>query len=321
MRDWLASKLRGLRALCDGIPAPPVIGSVAGLIFRTSRNFARDDGSHMAAGVAYYSVFSLFPLALATIAIVEFIVTSRDLQSEVITFLDQQLPGGGDPSFIRDNLEALTAARSAFGVIALVGLIWAGRAVFGAIHRVVNRAWKVAEPPHFLFYQLLQVGVAAIAIGIFILAAVGSAIGRAVAVTTDVLPVQVQWELVFEILPFFLNTSLYILLYRLIPDARVRWRDAVPAGIAAGIALEATKLVFSYYLANMARLDLVYGSITTVVVFMIFFYIVSLILVWGAEFSSEIRRTDNAGMLNLRKGFRPARGGLVSAWSGRPKQG
>ena len=55
-----------------------------------------------------------------------------------------------------------------------------------------------------------------------------------------------------------------------------------------------------------------YGSIATVVVTMLFLYVVSIILVWCAEFSSEIRRTDEAEMLNLRRGLRPVPGGLAS---------
>lgn len=310
MRRRYASGFRRTRRFLRRCPAPPAVGAVGGLIFRASRNFAENDGAHMAAGVAYYSVFSLFPLALATVATVEFIITSRDLQSEVIAFLDRQLPGGSDLSFIGENLEALAAVRSAFGIIALVGLLLAGRVVFGGIRKVVNRAWRVGEPPHFLLDQLVQVGAAAGAVSLFIVTAVGGAIGRAVAVTTDLLPAQVPWGLVFEALPFFLTTTLYVMVYRLVPAVHVRWRDAVPAGIVAGLALEVTKLAFSYYLANVARLDLVYGSITTIVVLMIFFYVVSLILVWCAEFSSEIRRTDDAGLLNLRKGFRPEPGGL-----------
>ena len=310
MRRQYVSGLRRSRRFFRRCPAPPAVGAVGGLIFRTSRNFVGNDGAHMAAGVAYYSVFSLFPLALATVAIVEFIITSRDLQSEVIAFLDRQLPGGSDVAFISENLETLAAARSAFGIIALLGLILAGRVVFGGIRKVVNRAWRVGEPPHFLLDQLVQVGAAAGAVSLFIVMAVGGAVGRAVAVTTDLLPAQVPWELVFEALPFFLTTTLYVMVYRLVPAVHVRWRDAVPAGIVAGLALEVTKLAFSYYLANVARLDLIYGSITTIVVLMIFFYVVSLILVWCAELSSEIRRTDNAGQLNLRRGFRPARGGL-----------
>ena len=312
MRGLHASTIGPVRAFFHGLPAPPAIRSIAELVYRTFRNFAHDNGPHMAAGLAYYSVFSLFPLAFATVAVLEYVVTSQDLQAEVITFLDRQLPGGGNPSFIRDNLETIAAARNAFGAIAFVGLIWAGRAVFGAIRRVVNRAWKVVEPPHFLTDQFVQVAASIGAVVLFLTAAIGGAIGRAIAVKTDLLPVDIPWELIFEVVPFFLNTTLYVLVYRLVPDTDVRWRDAIPAGILAGLALEATKLAFSYYLANIARLDLVYGSITTLVVFLIFFYIVSLILVIGAEFSSEIRRTDRAEMLNLRREIRPVPGGLAS---------
>ena len=72
-------------------------------------------------------------------------------------------------------------------------------------------------------------------------------------------------------------------------------------------------LGFSFYLANISNLDLVYGSITTIVLLMLFLYLVSIILVWGAELSSEIRRTDEAGLLNIRKELRPIPGGLASA--------
>ena len=98
----------------------------------------------------------------------------------------------------------------------------------------------------------------------------------------------------------------------MIPDAEVRWRDAILPGVLAAVALEVTKLAFSYYLSNLSRIDIVYGSIATVVVTMLFLYVVSVILVWCAELSSEIRRTDDAFMLNLRRGLRPVPGGLAS---------
>ena len=311
MRRWFASTTQFLRALAYRFPAPPAIRSSADLLFRTTRNFARDDGSHMAAGVAYYGIFSIFPLALATIAAGEYFIAASPLQQDLITFLDRQLPGSGDSSFVRDNLEALREARSAFGAIAVIGMVWSGRAVFGAVRRVLNRAWKVTEPPHFLLDQVVQVGASAGAVVLFLTAAVAGSVGRTIVSQTDLLP-PVPWAFIFGALSFFLTMGLLILAYRMVPDARVRWRDAVLPGVLAAVALEITKTIFSYYLSNVTRLDLVYGSIATIVVIMLFLYVASLILVWCAEFSSEIRRTDEAQMLNLRAELRPVPGGLAS---------
>ena len=311
MRSLYAATLQRGRNHIRHFPAPPVFRSVAELLFRTTRNFVLNEGSHMAAGVAYYAIFSLFPLMLATIAVTEYFIHSADLQSDVVHFIDRQFPGQ-DHDFVEDHLEDLEAARSALGALAMVGLIWAGRAVFGAVRRVVNRAWKIAEPPHFFVDQVAQIAASMGAVMLFISAAVAGSVGRAVASETELLPVAIPWGLFFNYLPFVVSVGLFVLVYRMLPDTDVRWRDAIVPGVIAAIALEVTKLLFSFYLANMSRLDLVYGSIATVVVTMLFLYVVSVILVWCAEFSSEIRRTDEAQMLNLRRGIKPVPGGLAS---------
>lgn len=310
MHASLTTRLQRLRTLFRRFPAPPVFRSVAELLFRTTRNFARDEGLHMAAGVAYYGMFSLFPLMVATIAVAEYSIHSADLQADVILFIDRQLPGHNH-AFVEEHLEELEAARSAFGVLALVGLVWAGRAVFGAVRRVVNRAWKIADPPHFLMDQVAQIGASVGAVLLFITVAVAGSVGRTIVTQTDLIPV-IPWGILLNVMPFLVNTSLFVLLYRMLPDTDVRWRDAVVPGVLAAAALETANLLFSYYLGNISRLDLVYGSITTVVVTMVFLYVVSVILVWCAELSSEIRRTDEAQMLNLRRGLRPVPGGLVA---------
>ena len=310
MRGFHISTPGPFRALFQGLPAPPVLRSIAELLYRTTRNFARDEGLHMAAGVAYYGMFSLFPLIVATIAVTEYSINSADLQADVILFIDRQLPGQNH-AFVEENLEELKAVRSAFGALALVGLVWAGRAVFGAVRRVVNRAWKIADPPHFLLDQLAQIAASMGAVLLFITVAIAGSVGRTLVTQTDLIPV-VPWGILVNVLPFLVNASLLVLLYRMLPDTDVRWRDAIPPGVIAAAALEITNLLFSYYLGNLSRLDLVYGSIATVVVTMLFLYAVSIIFVWCAEFSSEIRRTDDAQMLNLRRGLKPVPGGLLS---------
>ena len=311
MRSLYADRVRHVRNYFHSFPAPPIFRSIAEMLLRTTKNFALNEGSHMAAGVAYYAIFSLFPLMLATITITEYFIHSADLQEDVVLFIDRQLPGQ-DHEFVRDHLADLESARSALGALAGISLLWAGRAVFGAVRRVVNRAWKVVEPPHFLMDQLAQIAASVGAVLLFISAAVAGSVGRAVASETALLPVEIPWGLFFNILPFLVSIGLFVLVYRMIPDAEVRWRDALPPGIIAAVALEITKLLFSFYLSNLSRLDLVYGSIATVVVTMLFLYVVSVILVWCAELSSEIRRTDDAQMLNLRRGLRPVPGGLAS---------
>lgn len=312
MRSWHSLLLRYLRVVLYGIPAPPVLHTLSQLAYRTFRNFMRNDGPHMAAGVSYYGVFSLFPVALAAVAIAGFIVNPPDVQERILDFLNREVPGASESEFVTGNLQSIAAARGAFGILALTVLIWSGRAVFGAIRRVLNRAWRVSTPPPFLTDQIVQISSSAAAVLLFIVSAVGGSVGATVATRTQLFPVDLPWEIIFQVLPFFLNTLLFVLVYRIIPNTRVRWREALPAGITAGLAFEVAQIIFGYYLTNFSSLDLIYGSITTFIAVMLFLYVASLILVWGAELSSEIRRTDQAGSLNLRKELVPERGGLAA---------
>ena len=306
------SRLQKAREFSYTVPAPPIIRSLAEFIFRVFRNFSSDDGPHMAAGVAFYAIFSLFPLVLGTIAIAGFFVSTEDVQQQILDFLGDQL-GAGSEGIVTSNVEALVDARGAVGLLAIVALFWSARAVFGAVHRVLNRAWKVTDPPHFLLYQLGQIGAAAAVAALFMASATIGPAGRAIATETDELfGVGIPWRTLFTLLPLGISTSIFLLIYRFVPDTYVRWRDAVPSALLTSILFELAKTAFAFYLANLSSLDLVYGSVTTVVVLMLFLYVVAMVIVLGAELSSEYHTSSTKGLLVFGGHWRPVRGGLAS---------
>jgi membrane protein len=304
--------LHEVRAWAYTLPAPPILRSLVMLVYRVIHNFGRDDGSHMAAGLAFYAIFSLFPLALGTIAIAGVFVSAQDVQERVVRFLDEQI-GVGSEGIVTTNVEMLTDARGALGIVAIIALFWSARAVFGAIHRVLNRAWRVTERPHFLVFQIGQVAAAAAVAVIFMSSAVLGTVGRAIAgETDDLFGIAFPWETLFTFLPLTVSTSVFLLLYRFVPDAKVRWRDAIPAALLASLLFEVAKTGFAAYLANLSSLDLVYGSVTTVVVLMLFLYVVAMVLVLGAELSSEYHASSTSGLVRFRGHWKPVRGGLAS---------
>ncbi|MEE8517847.1 MAG: YihY/virulence factor BrkB family protein [Dehalococcoidia bacterium] len=308
-----------VRGVLYDVPAPPVLRSLAEMVVRVFRNFSRDDGSHMAAGVAYYAVFSLFPLALGSIAVAGFFLGPEDVEQRAIDFLEDQLASTGSTDIVTGNIEALADARGAISVVAVIGLLWTARAVFGAIHRVLNRAWKVTERPHFLLYQLGQVAAAATVAVVFLVAVIAGTAGTAIASQTDrLLGVDIPWGFLFASSSFVVSTTVFLFIYRFVPDTHVRWRDAVPAALLASLLFEVSKAGFSFYLAGLSSLDLVYGSITTLVVLMLFLYVVATVLVFGAELSSEYHRSSTSGLMVFRGQWRPVRGGLAPPRGRRP---
>ncbi len=315
----LQQPLQRAKGALYALPAPPALRSFMEMAIRVAYNFTRNDGAHMAAGLAYYAAFSLFPLVLGIIAVSGFFVNSGNVQNDILNFLDEQLPGIGDQEIIRNNISVLVDSRGAPGIIAIIALFWSGRAMFGAIHRVLNRAWRVRDRPHFLLYQLGQVGAAA-AIGVvfFGTTAVGT-IGRAIMADTNTLfGVEFPWGPLLNVLHLAISISLFAVIYRFVPDAEVRWRDAILGAVVASGMFELTKIAFAAYLGNLSNLDLIYGSVTTMIALMLFLYVSATVLAIGAELSSEYNASCQKGLVTIRGRLRPVRGGLAPTTTDRP---
>lgn len=313
----MLNTLRGtggsIREWAYQLPAPPIVRSAVELLVRIVQNFFRNDGTHMAAGVAYYSFFSLFPLVLGIIAIASFLVPTESAQDRVTEFVANQVPGAAGRfliGFIDSTLEGELGVR-AIGVISLIGLFWAGRAVLGAVHRVVNRAWRIPEPPHFITQQMGQLGVA-VAIGsvFFLTLAIGT-LGRLITQAEEAFHnefIHSVTAIGVNVLSVLTSVGTFTFIYKYVTDVKLLWVTALAGGVAAGLLFEGAKLAFVLYLDRFANFDRVYGGVSTVAILMLWFYVVGIIIVVGAEVAAEFRRSRAAGILDWK--WRPVRGGL-----------
>ena len=137
------------------------------LIWRTIREMSDDDATHMAAGVAYYAVFSLFPLLVGLIAIFNLLPAWDARQEQLTDFVAGYLPGS--ESLLDHDLKV----GGALGVIAIFGLLWSGSAIFGAVTRVVNRAWDVQKDRPIFINKPRQM-LMALAVGLLFLTSLGA---------------------------------------------------------------------------------------------------------------------------------------------------
>jgi membrane protein len=115
-----------------------------------------DDATYLAAAIAYYAIFSLFPLLLGFLAIIGLVLDSQSLQQSFLDFASQNLPGTA--GLVRDNVRGVVGFWGALGVGSILGLIWSATAVFGAINRAVNRVWDVQEERPFYINKLRDWG-------------------------------------------------------------------------------------------------------------------------------------------------------------------
>ncbi len=265
------------------------------LMRRTVQEMSDDDATHMAAGVAYYTLFSLFPLMLGLIAVLGFVMDPDDIRDKFTEWAVDYFPGTGE--LVVDNIDTALSQRGPLTAVAVVGLIWSGSAIFGVIGRSINRAWDVHKDRPFYIDKLRQLGMA-LGVSVLFLLSVSMATfaqivdrlsenfdAAGLQTTTGVL-VAIGLRAVSLLLVF----AIFLLLYKTIPNTRTFWRYVWPGAVVAAILFEAAKNVFIVYIDQFASYQKVYGSIGTVIAFLLWAYISSMILIMGAELSSEYGR-------------------------------
>jgi len=270
-----------------------------------------DDATHMAASVSYYAVLSLFPLILALTAIVGWVASSESRQDQLVEFIVANLPGS--EQFVRDSVEGIEGIRAAVGVTAFLGLVWTASAVFGSITRAVNRAWDVSQNPPFHKNKPRQL-VMALGVGILFVLSISltsfvqwsAAIEISGQTVNELLGAQVF--AVFLRLPALLiSFAIFLAIYKFLPNTKTYWRYVWLGSVLAAFLFEIGKGLFLWYLETFAQFDQLYGNVASVVVLMIWTYFCALVLILGAEISSEYGR--------IKQGV--SRGGLIHESSNR----
>ena len=266
----------------------------ARLVGRVIQEMGEDDASHMAASVSFYAVLSIFPLVLALMAIIGWVAGSQSRQDELVEFVVGNLPGS--EQFVRESVEGVRRLRGAVGVVAVLGLFWSASAVFGSITRVVNRAWDVSENPPFYKNKPRQL-VMALGVGVLFVASVSltsfvqwaSTIEIGGQTMTDILGGQIV-AVALRFPALIISFSIFLAIYKFLPNTKTYWRFVWVGALLAAVLFEGSKGLFLWYLENFARFDQLYGNLASVVILMVWTYISAIILIAGAEFSSEYER-------------------------------
>ena len=247
-----------------------------------------------AASIAYYALLSLFPFLLLVISMLGSIAADEGDRLAVLTFVFRYFPTQFD--FVNTQLEAFRRTRLQLGVAGGLALIWASLGVFGAITTAVNEAWGVERQRSFLKHRLVSFLMLVASGGVLMLALVAvSAVEVTEASWFGVMLARFEWLRTLQSFAFrYAATILLIvavgLLYYFIPNAKMRFRDvwvgAVLTGVLWRIALEG----FTWYIGRGGQLNLIHGSIAAVIVFLLWIYVSSVILMYGVEFTAAYAR-------------------------------
>ena len=251
-----------------------------------------NDVTH-AAAIAYYALLSLFPFLLLVISMLGSITADDADRLAVLSFVFRYFPTQFE--FVNTQLDAFRQTRVQLGVAGGLALIWASLGVFGAVTSAVNDAWGVEKQRSFLRHRMVSFLMLVAGGGVMILGLLlVGAVQVAQASWFGIMLARFRWLEALQTLTFTYSATILLILavglvFYFIPNAKTRFRDVWVGAVLTGVLWRIAFDGFSWYIGR-SGLNFIHGSIAAVVVFLLWVYVSSVILMYGVEFTAAYAR-------------------------------
>lgn len=247
------------------------------------RKFGDDRAGSLAALIAYYGFFSLFPLMLLLVTVAAYVLHgNQDLQLRIVDSALAQFPVVG--SQIRDNVGSITGSPFALAV-GIGGALWAGLGVLSSVETAMDEVWDVprrdrkALIPRVLRGSIVLVGLGAAVVAAALAAGVSTALGSTAAAIAG------------SVVAAILNVAVMLIVFRVLTAAPVSWRDALPGAVLAGILWTGLQAAGGYIVDNkISGAGDVYGLFAVVIGLLSWLFLGAQLTLVAAEVNVVLRK-------------------------------
>jgi membrane protein len=262
----------------------------------TVQEFQRDDAMGLAAQLAYFLILALFPFILVLVSLMS-LVGNPELASNVLGYFRQVMPEEAYTlirTYTGDVISGQRPAPYLFS-FSILFTLWTASGAFAALINALNRAYDVQETRPFWKVRgiaiLMTLGLSVLVLVGVLLLIVGEPIGRAIA---EIFGLGELFELVWNIMRWpvalFFMVFTVALLYYFAPDVDQPFRWITPGGLIGVLLWVLASAGFSFYVNNFGTYDKTYGSIGVVIILLLYLYISSLTILFGAELNATLAR-------------------------------
>lgn len=263
--------------------------------YRVGAEFIADDGAFVAAGIAFFAFFSLFPLALISVALLSYIYTPAEAISDTMKLASLFVPPDM-VGFLNQHVRELFVESTKIGVAGFLILLWSGRQLFRAMEFALHKAWDIPLERNWVVGNLLAMMLVllctAVVLGVGAMSLALSWIGLTLGRLDLSISLGRKWSLDEAILMSHIHswvvvpvavTLLFLLLYILLPSRRVPVSMAVPGAIFSCVAWKVSSWIYLTYIVRLAVANPFYATIWGIVGMLVWLYIEAAVFMLGAE--------------------------------------
>ncbi len=282
------------------------------LLKESAVHWSNDKASRLAAALSYYTIFSIAPLLIIAIGVAGLIFGQEAASNQLFQEL-RGLIGDQGAKALQTMVES--ANQKDGGIIAtiigLVTLLIGASGAFGELQDALNSIWGVQLKPgqgikgflrsRFLSFSMVLV-IGFMLLVTLVISTVMSGLGHYLE---RILPIPaVALQILNFLISFSVTAMLFTLIYKVLPDVTVKWRDVWIGGVFTALLFSLGRFLMGLYLGR-ASVTSAYGAAGSLVIILLWIYYSSQILFFGAEFTktfadkfgSHIRPSANAELV------------------------
>jgi membrane protein len=260
-----------------------------GLAKRAAIKWNADNCLRLGASLSYYTIFSLFPLILVVLGIIQLLLSNSDTARVAILDSLARVTGGFRDEFVQ-TLEVVQQTRRASGIIGAITLLFGASWVFGELVSAFNIIWGLQAPKRggplqflraTLFSFALVLAAAFLLLVSMIVSAVLTALGAILATLSGGV---LLWSIVSAILNLLVLTLIFALLLKYLPQTDIAWGDVWLGAALTAVLWSLLQNAIAFYIALSSYRN--YGAIGAILALVAWVYLSSQVLFFGGEFTA-----------------------------------
>jgi len=272
-----------------------IIKSGLRIIYRAGHQLIQHDGIELAGYLTFLSLLSLFPFLVILVSVAGFI-GQGELGIEFVGLIKHYLPSEAVRAILPRVEEITSGPPQALLTVSILTALWTASAAVEGMRTVLNRAYGVHQPPAYIWRRLmaiLQLIVITLIIIVVMLALVFApiVIGKLEHLANVHLPHAVHSFLQGDIL--LIGATLIFagiaFLYYWLPNIKQTLFSVIPGALLVVALWVLGAAGVTYYLDNISQVNLIYGSLSSFIATLIFFFVMNVIFIYGAEFNHQLK--------------------------------
>lgn len=267
----------------------------------------KHDGIEHAGYLAFLGLLALFPFLVFIVSVVGAVGPETEV-TRYITSLFGRLP----PDVIRALQprveEIVSGPPQGLLTIAILGAVWMASSAVEGLRTILNRAYCVHTPPHYVLRRLLSIlqmllFAFVLIVGMLLLITLPALFSRAEWLfgLPDFTAETRWWSRVIYLFSQCLLLAVVGGMYWAIPNIRQRWFSIWPGAVLVVLLWTGTGHLFALYLSHFHQMTLIYGSLGGIIAALLFFYLCNVIFIFGAEFNHHLSQMAGVPVVEREK--------------------